>query len=108
MAFACTIPAVATVQQDDETIGITCRDFEPGAVTGWHSHGWPDFVVMLVAGTLCIHDGEKATEVPLAQGQAYMRPAGVQHEVMNASPHPTAFVEIEAKQPAALKQLATS
>src|SRR5688572_5039388 len=71
MAFACTIPAVATVQQDDETIRITRWDFEPGAVTGWHSHGWPYFVVMLVAGTLRIHDGAKETDVPLAQGQAY-------------------------------------
>jgi quercetin dioxygenase-like cupin family protein len=106
MAFACTIPAHATVQQDDDTVRITRWDFEPGAVTGWHSHGWPYFVVMLVAGTLRIHDGAKETDVPLAQGQAYMRPAGVQHDVMNASAHPIAFVEIEVKQPSALKLLA--
>jgi hypothetical protein len=28
-----------------------------------------------------------------------MRPAGVKHDVMNGSPHPIAFVEIEVKQP---------
>jgi quercetin dioxygenase-like cupin family protein len=39
MAFACTIPAVATIQQDDATLRITRWDFEPGAVTGWHEHG---------------------------------------------------------------------
>ena len=34
MAFACTIPAVPTVQQDDATVRITRWDFPPGAVTG--------------------------------------------------------------------------
>jgi mannose-6-phosphate isomerase-like protein (cupin superfamily) len=105
MAFVCTTPAVPTVQQDDDAIRITRWDFEPGAVTGWHSHGWPYFVVMLNAGTLRIHDGRTETDVPLGQGQAYMRPAGVEHDVMNGSPHPIAFVEIEVKQPGALKTL---
>jgi quercetin dioxygenase-like cupin family protein len=105
MAFACTIPATPTVQQDDETVRITRWDFEPGAVTGWHEHGWPYFVVMLVAGTLRIHDGERETDVALAQGQAYMRPAGIRHDVMNGSAHPIAFVEIEVKRPDALKAL---
>jgi quercetin dioxygenase-like cupin family protein len=102
MAFQCNIPAKPTLQQDDDTIRITRWDFEPGAVTGWHQHGWPYFVIMLVGGTLRIHNGESETDVPLAQGQAYMRPAGVTHDVMNASPHPIAFVEIEVKKPQAL------
>jgi quercetin dioxygenase-like cupin family protein len=108
MAFACTTPAVPTVQQDDEAIRITRWDFEPGAVTGWHSHGWPYFVIMLVEGTLSIHDGAKVTDVPLAQGQAYMRPAGIEHDVVNGSQHPIAFVEIEVKRPGALKELSLS
>ena len=102
MAFECTIPAVATVQQDDATVRIKQWDFQPGAVTGWHEHGWPYFVVMLVAGTLRIHNGTEVTDVPLGKGQAYMRPAGIKHDVMNGSPHPIAFVEIEVKQPADL------
>jgi mannose-6-phosphate isomerase-like protein (cupin superfamily) len=52
---------------------------------------------MLVEGVLAIHDGEKVTEVPLAAGQSYRRPAGIRHDVMNASQHPIAFVEIELK-----------
>jgi quercetin dioxygenase-like cupin family protein len=99
MAFECTIPAVPVLQQDDGTVRITRWEFEPGAVTGWHEHGWPYFVVMLVAGTLRIHNGAEVTDVPLALGQSYMRPAGVKHDVMNGSPHPIAFVEIEVKQP---------
>lgn len=108
MAFTCTTPAVPTIQQDDETIRITRWDFEPGAVTGWHSHGWPYFVIMLNAGTLRIHDGKAVNEVPLAQGQAYMRPAGIEHDVMNGSAHPIAFVEIEVKRPGALKELGST
>jgi quercetin dioxygenase-like cupin family protein len=102
MAFACTIPAVATVQQDDATVRITRWDFAPGAVTGWHEHGWPYFVVMLVAGTLRVHDGDRVTDTALEAGQAYGRPAGIRHDVMNGSAHPIAFVEIEVKRPDAL------
>ena len=103
--FRARPPAVATVLRDDAVVRITRWDFEPGAVTGWHEHGWPYFVVMLVAGTLRIHDGTDVSDVPLAQGQAYMRPAGIRHDVMNGSEHPIAFVEIEVKQPGALKEL---
>ena len=102
MTFACTIPAVPTVQQDDEVVRITRWDFEPGAATGWHSHGWPYFVIMLVAGTLRVHDGTTVREVPLKAGESYRRPSGIEHDVMNGSPHTIAFVEIEVKRPGEL------
>ena len=102
MAFVCTIPAVATLQQDDATLRITRWDFAPGAVTGWHEHGWPYFVVMLVAGTLRVHDGDRVTDSALEAGQAYSRLAGIRHDVMNGSDHPIAFIEIEVKRPEAL------
>ncbi|MFK8254084.1 cupin domain-containing protein [Ancylobacter terrae] len=101
MAFTCDIPAVPTLQLDDEVVRITRWDFAPGAVTGWHSHGWPYFIIMLEAGTLRVDNGGAVTEVPLARGEAYRRPAGIEHDVMNASPHPIAFVEIELKRPEA-------
>ncbi len=106
MAFKCTIPAVPTVQQDNDTVRITRWDFAPGAATGWHRHGWPYFVVMLAQAVLKIDDGTKETEVPLAAGQSYMRPAGIEHDVMNGSPHPIAFVEIEIKRPETLAKMA--
>jgi len=102
MAFTCTIPAKPTVQQDDDTVRITRWDFAPGAVTGWHRHGWPYFVVMLTDATMRLHNGTTETDVQLVAGQSYMRPAGVEHDVMNGSPHPIAFVEIEVKRPHAL------
>lgn len=106
MAFKCTIPAKPTLQQEDDVARITRWDFEPGAVTGWHRHGFPYFVVMLTPGTLKLHDGSKESEVTLAAGQSYRRPAGVEHDVMNGSPHSIAFVEIEIKRPEALEAAA--
>ncbi|MCJ2115631.1 cupin domain-containing protein [Methylobacterium sp. J-001] len=105
MAFTCTIPAVPTIQQDDATVRITRWDFSPGAVTGWHEHGWPYFVVMLVEGVLRVHDGAAVSETLLAAGQSYTRPAGIRHDVMNGSAHPIAFIEIEVKRPDALVTL---
>ena len=106
MAFKCTIPAVPTVQQDDDTLRITRWDFEPGAVTGWHQHGWPYFVVLLTDAVLKVHDGKAENATQLVAGQSYSRPAGVEHDVMNGSPHPIAFIEIEVKDPARLETLA--
>ncbi|MGO4713805.1 cupin domain-containing protein [Bradyrhizobium sp. 2TAF24] len=102
MAFQCTTPAIPTVQQDDDVVRITRWDFAPGAVTGWHRHGWPYFVIMLTDGVLRLHDGAAVTDVALVAGQSYRRLAGVEHDVMNGSAHPIAFVEIEVKRPDAL------
>ncbi len=102
MAFACTIPAIPTLQQDDADVRITRWDFAPGAVTGWHRHGWSYFVVMLTDGTLRMHDGTNVKDTALKAGQTYLRKAGVEHDVMNGSDHPIAFVEIEVKRTSAL------
>jgi quercetin dioxygenase-like cupin family protein len=90
MTFRCDVPATATVQRDDPDVRITRWDFEPGAATGWHSHGWAYFVVMLTDAVMRVHDGTQVTEV---RHQA----AGVEHDVMNGGPMPMAFIEIEIK-----------
>ena len=102
MAFTCSNPAVSTVQQDDSILRITRWDFAPGAVTGWHRHDWAYFVVMLTDGILRVHDGTATKDISLVAGQSYMRQRGVEHDVMNGSDHPIAFIEIEIKQPSAL------
>jgi len=52
---------------------------------------------------------ESAVGLAQARGmeQVYgcVDPAGIRHDVMNGSDHPIAFVEIEVKQPGALKEL---
>jgi quercetin dioxygenase-like cupin family protein len=102
MAFVCTTPAVPTIQRDDDDIRITRWDFLPGAVTGWHTHAWPYFVVMLSDGILRRHDGVKVVDSPMKAGESFSRGSGVQHDVMNGSEHPLAFVEIEIKRPQAI------
>ncbi len=105
MPFKCTEPAVPTVQQDDKTVRITRWDFAPGAATGWHTHGFPYFVVLLTDAVMKIEIGGEVSEVRLKAGQCYQRPAGVEHDVMNGGDQPLAFVEIEIKQPDQLVQL---
>ncbi len=102
VAFACTIPAVPTVQQDDDAIRITRWDFAPGAVTGLAPARLAYFVVMLTDGILRVHNGTDVIDNPLKAGQSYGRKEGITHDVMNGSPHPIAFVEIEIKKPEAL------
>lgn len=99
MSFKCDTPAVPTQLQDDDIARITRWDFEPGAATGWHTHGWPYFVVFLTDAVFRIHDGKKVSEVLMSAGHSYMRPAGVTHDVMNGGDKPMAFIEIEVKRP---------
>ena len=95
--FHCTVPARSTLHQDDGAVRITRWDFEPGAATGWHRHGWPYVVVILSDATLRITDGQREGEAKFAAGDSYMRPAGVEHDVMNAGSAAMAFIEIELK-----------
>src|ERR1700749_2398200 len=80
---------VPTVQQDDAVARITRWDFAPGAATGWHTHGWPYFVVMLTDAVMKIEaaNGE-VSGVPLTGGRSSCRPPGVAHDVMNGSGKP--------------------
>jgi quercetin dioxygenase-like cupin family protein len=94
----CREPATATVQMDDEHVRVVRWDFNPGAETGWHRHGFLYVVVPVTDGELLLElpDGATATAT-LRAGQAYARPAGVEHNVVNAGPAPLSFVETEVK-----------
>jgi len=59
-------------------------------------------VVMLTDAIIHVDDGTGVTETHLPAGQAYHRPAGVEHDVMNGADRPMALVEIEFKRPQAL------
>jgi quercetin dioxygenase-like cupin family protein len=104
MAFKCNVPAVPTIQQEDTTVRITRWDFAPGAATGWHTHGWPYFVVMLTDAVMKIEAAGAVSEVQRKAGESYQRPAGIEHDVMNGSEHPITFVEIEITRPEELVQ----
>ncbi len=98
MVFACTVPAVPTVLADDDRVRITRWDFVPGATTGWHEHALPYAIVMVTDGTMVVDaGGAEPTRVTLRAGDAYSRPAGIRHDVMNGGDAPMGFVEVERK-----------
>jgi quercetin dioxygenase-like cupin family protein len=92
----CRPPATATCQIKTEEVCVTRWDFTPGAETGWHRHGWLYVVVPVTDGKLMIElpDGETTT-AELKAGVAYSRPAGVEHNVVNAGDSVLAFIETE-------------
>ena len=84
------------LQETDRAI-VTEWRFAPGAETGWHRHAHDYVVVVLTAGKLTAEtaNGEVVTE--LAFGQAYARPVGVEHNIINSNAHEFAFIEVELK-----------
>ena len=92
--------AQATVQVDNERVKVTEWRFAPGAATGWHRHAHDYVIVPLTSGRLRLSDGKAETEADLVAGRSYFRPAGVEHDVVNANDHDFAFVEVEIKTPA--------
>jgi quercetin dioxygenase-like cupin family protein len=94
----CREPATPTVQVDTEHVRVTRWDFGPGAETGWHRHGWLYVVVPVTDGRLLLElPGGETMTAELTAGVAYSRPAGVEHNVVNAGAAPLSFVETEVK-----------
>lgn len=90
--------AVGTVQVDNDRVRVTEYRFSPGAETGWHQHAWDYVVVPQTDGELSLVGPDGGTaEARLAQGVSYYRPAGVQHNVINAGGQELVFIEIEMK-----------
>jgi len=89
--------AVSTLLQETERVIVTEWRFVAGAETGWHRHAHDYVVVCLTTGKLLAETAEGNVETALRAGQAYARPVGVEHNIVNASPGEFAFVEIELK-----------
>ena len=83
--------------QETERMIITEWRFGPGAETGWHRHAHDYVVVCLTAGRLLAETADGNVETELRFGQTYTRPAGVEHNVVNASEHEFRFIELELK-----------
>jgi quercetin dioxygenase-like cupin family protein len=93
------VPAVPTVQVDDERMRVTEWRFAPGAATGFHRHEYDYCVVPLVTGRLGIEAADKTMiEAQLKMGVSYARKAGVEHDVINVNPFEFAFIEVELKE----------
>ena len=76
---------------------VTEWRFAPGAETGWHRHAHDYVVVCLTTGKLLAETAIGNIETELSAGQSYVRPLGVEHNIVNASAAEFAFVEIELK-----------
>ena len=89
--------AIPTTQNDNARVIVTEWRFAPGAETGWHTHGHDDGVVPTISGMLHLETPDGLKEFPLVAGKSYTRGAGVNHNVINASTHEVAFIEIEIR-----------
>ena len=90
-------PATSTLLQQTERVIITEWRLKPGAETGWHRHAHDYIVVCLTAGKLLAETRDGNVETELRLGQAYARPEGVEHNIVNANEQEFAFIEIELK-----------
>ena len=90
-------PAIPTVLLDDAVVRITRWDFEPGAETGRHVHGFGYVVVPMTDCRFLLEEAGGSRRADIAMGAAYRREAGVEHNVVNAGSEPMSFIEIEYK-----------
>lgn len=89
--------AQGTLLQENERVIITEWRLAPGAETGWHRHSHDYVVVCLTGGKLLAETANGNVETELKFGQAYVRPAGVEHNIVNPNRGEFAFIEIELK-----------
>jgi len=89
--------AVPTVQLDNERVHVTQWRFRQGAATRPHRHEFDYVVVPLTTGSLLLLENGEERQAELVAGNSYFRPAGVEHDVVNATDGDFVFVEIELK-----------
>ena len=91
------VQARPTVQIDNQRVKVTLWTFAPGAETGQHVHAHDYVVVPLTSGTLRLVEAAATREAQLTAGVSYNRPAGVDHNVINANAYEFRFIEVELK-----------
>jgi len=87
--------AQPTVQIDNDSVRVTEWSFAPGASTGYHRHEYEYVVVPMTTGKLLLDEPTGKRYAELKTGVSYTRPAGVEHDVINANDFPFVFIEIE-------------
>ncbi|TDU04815.1 cupin domain [Streptomyces sp. 846.5] len=90
--------ATSTVQVETDRVVVTQWSFAPGDETGHHLHERDYVVVPLITGTVRVQDASDEREMEMQAGVSYARPAGVEHNLVNANAYEFRFVEIELKQ----------
>jgi len=83
---------------DDASVRVTRFDFEPGAETGWHVHGFDYVITAITDCTMLLEQPDgSAREVMVPAGDAYRREKGIEHNVINNGDAPMRFIEVELK-----------
>ena len=91
------LKASSKLLQENDRVIVTEWRFAPGAETGWHRHAYDYVVVCLTAGKLVAETSTGNIETELQFGQAYARPVGVEHNIVNPGDKEFVFVEVEIK-----------
>jgi len=89
--------AVPTPLISNERVVVTEWRFAPGAETGWHVHRMDYVVVPQTTGKLLLETKEGDRSAELSVGRPYFRPAGVEHNVVNANDYEFVFIEVEIR-----------
>jgi beta-alanine degradation protein BauB len=82
---------------ENDRVIVTEWRFTAGASTGWHRHAHDYVIVPLMDGRLRLATADGETTSEMTKGVPYYRPAGVEHDVINASDGDYAFIEVELK-----------
>ena len=94
----------STLLVEDDKVRVTRFDFGPDQETGWHIHEH-DYVITAITDCFMMlqHPDGTETESEVAAGNAYIRDAGVHHNVINTSDQKMSFIEIEFKESRLIK-----
>ena len=90
--------ATATQLVDEAGTRVPRFDCGAGAETSWHRHGF-DYVITAVTDCEVLLEelGGVERTITALQSNAYVRDAGVEHNVINNSTGRMSFVEVELK-----------
>tara|TARA_B100000925_G_scaffold92486_1_gene67192 strand:- start:337 stop:639 length:303 start_codon:yes stop_codon:yes gene_type:complete len=94
----------STLLVENERVRVTRFDFGPNQETGWHIHEY-DYVITAITDCFMMLQNPDGTEAEseVTAGNAYMRDAGVHHNVINTSDKKMSFIEIEFKESRVIK-----
>ena len=94
----------STLLVEDKKVRVTRFDFEPDQETGWHIHEY-DYVITAITDCFMMlqHPDGTETHSEVYAGNAYIRDAGIHHNVINKSDQKMSFIEIEFKNSWVLK-----
>ncbi len=94
----------STLLVENERVRVTRFDFGPNQETGWHIHEY-DYVITAITDCFMMLQNPDGTEAEseVTAGNAYMRDAGVHHNVINTSDKKMSFIEIELKENRVIK-----